>query len=69
MSIQISNIFSSETKEPIRVRFYIEHLSLTGTKIYILGPGHMKKMAAMPIYGKIIKNLLLQNHKSDDLET
>ena len=24
-----------------------------GTKVYIIGPGHMIKMAAMPIYGKI----------------
>ena len=49
---QISNIFSSETKGPIQVRFYIEHLCVTGTKVYISGPGHMTKMAVMPIYGK-----------------
>ena len=29
----------------------------------------MTKMAAMPIYGKILKNLLLQKQKADDLET
>ena len=29
----------------------------------------MTKMATMPIYGKTFKNLLLQNHKSYDLET
>ena len=23
-----------------------------GTKIYIIGPGHMTKMVAMPTYGK-----------------
>ena len=41
-----------------------------GTKVYINGPGHMTKMAAMPIYGKNLKkNLLLQNQKSYDLET
>ena len=40
-----------------------------GTKVYINGPGHMTKMAAMPIYGKNLKKLLLQNHKSYDLET
>ena len=34
------------------------------------GAGHMTKMAAMPIYGKNLKqNLLLQNLKVDDLET
>ena len=40
-----------------------------GTKVYINGPGHMTKMAAMPIYGKNVKNLLLQNKKSYDLKT
>ena len=30
--------------------------------------GHMTNMAAMPICGKKIKNLLLQNHCTDDLE-
>ena len=40
-----------------------------GTKVYINGPGQMTKMAAMPIYSKNLKNLLLQNQKSYDLET
>ena len=31
--------------------------------------GHMTKMAAMPIYGKNLKNLLLQNQLTNDLET
>ena len=52
MSIKISNIFFSETTGPIQVRFYVENVCLTGTKIHIIGPGHMTKMAAMPIYGK-----------------
>ena len=38
-------------------------------KVYINGPGHMTKMAAMPIYGKNLKIFLLQNQKSCDLET
>ena len=29
----------------------------------------MTKMAAMPIYGKNLKNLLLRNQKADDLDT
>ena len=29
----------------------------------------MTNMAAMPIYGKNLKNLLLQNQFTDDLET
>ena len=38
-----------------------------GTKVCINGPGHMTKMAAMPIYGKTFK--IIQNQKSYDLET
>ena len=49
MAIKISNIFS-ETTGPNK--FYIENLWLMGTKVHIIGPGHMTKMAAMPIYGK-----------------
>ena len=37
--------------------------------IFINRPGHMTKMAAMPIYGKNLKNLLFQNQKAYDLET
>ena len=38
-------------------------------KIYINELGHVTNMAAMLIYGKNLKNLLLQNQKTDDLET
>ena len=48
----ISNIFSSETAWPIKVKFYVEPPWEGGTKVCINGPGHMTKMAAMPIYGK-----------------
>ena len=37
--------------------------------MYMNGPGHMTKMAVMPIYGKNLKTLLLQDKKSYDLET
>ena len=47
-----SNIFSSETAWPIKAKFYVEPPWEGGTKVYINGPGHMTKMAAMPIYGK-----------------
>ena len=41
-----------------------------GTKGCSNGPGHMTKMAAMPIYMvKTLKILLLRNQKADDLET
>ena len=47
----------------------MEHLCLEGTKIFIIGPSHVTKMAAMPIYSKSFKNILFQSHKSDGLET
>ena len=47
-----SNVFSSETAWPIKAKFYVEPHWEGGTKVYINGPGHMTKMAAMPIYGK-----------------
>ena len=49
---QCLNIFSSETALPIKAKFYMEPPKEGGTKVYINGPGHMTKMAAMPIYGK-----------------
>ena len=63
-----SNVFSTETAWPIKAKFYVESLWEGGTKVGINGPGHMTKMAAMPIYGKNLKNHL-QNRKSYDLET
>ena len=48
------NIFSSETALPIKAKFYVEPPWEGGTKVYINGPGHMTKMAAMPIYGKTL---------------
>ena len=50
-----SNIFYSETAWPIKAKFYVEPPWEGGTKVCINGPGHMTKMAAMPIYGKNLK--------------
>ena len=47
-----SNIYSSETTGPIEVKFHVEPLWDGGTIVCSNGPGHMTKMAAMPIYGK-----------------
>ena len=47
----ISNI-SSETTGPIEVKFHMESPWDGETKDCSNGPGHMTKMAAMPIYGK-----------------
>ena len=50
-----SNVFSSETAWPIKAKFFVEPLWEGGTKVYINGPGHMTKVAAMPIYDKNLK--------------
>ena len=36
-------------------KFCVEPPWEGATKVYINGPGHMTKMAAMPIYGKNLK--------------
>ena len=51
----ISNVFSSETAWLIKAKFYVEPPWEGGTKVCINGPGHMTKIAAMPIYGKNLK--------------
>ena len=42
----------------LKADIYRQHVELMKlcNKIYINGPGHMTKMDAMPIYGKIFKN-------------
>ena len=45
-----SNI--SETAWPFKAKSHVEPPWEGGKKVYINGPGHMYKMAAMPIYGK-----------------
>ena len=50
-----SNIFSSETTGPIENKFHMEPPWDGETKVCSTSPGHMTKMAAMPIYGKNLK--------------
>ena len=51
-SFTFSKIFSSETAWPIKAKLQVEHPMEGGTKVYINGPGHMTKMAAMAINSK-----------------
>ena len=55
MSVKFSKDFSSETTGPISIKFHMQPLDRGGKKVCIFRPGHMTKMAAMPIYGKILK--------------
>ena len=50
-----SNIFSLETTGPIEAKFHVEPPWDGVTKVYSNSPGHMTKMAAMPLYGKNFK--------------
>ena len=59
------NFFSSVTTWPVETKFHVEPPWDGGTKAYSNGPGHIIKMATMPMF---CKNLLW-NRKADDLET
>ena len=50
-----SNIFSSETTLPIEAKFQMQPPWDGGTKVCSNGPGHMTKMATLPVYGKNLK--------------
>ena len=65
----ILNDFSSKTTRPIATKFHIQPPGPLGKKSCSNGLGHMTNMAAMPIYNKNLKNLLLQNQQTDGLET
>ena len=54
-----SNIFS-KTTWPIKAKFQVETPWEGEKKVYIYGPGHMTKMAAMPIYGKNLQKSSLE---------
>ena len=46
------NFFSSKTTWSIEAKFHVEPQWNGRMKAFSNGPGHMIKMAAMPIYGK-----------------
>ena len=43
--------FSSESTEPVSIKFHMQPIGSGENKIYIFGLGTMTKMATMPIYG------------------
>ena len=49
------NIFSPEITGPIKVKFHVKLLWNRGTEVCSNDPGHMIKMAAMPIYSENLK--------------
>ena len=65
---QCLNIFF-ETALPIKAKLYVEPPWEGGTKDCLNGPGHMTKMAAMPIYCKNLQKFLSPEPVFCDLET
>ena len=65
---QCLNIFS-KTAWPIKAKFCVEPLWVGKTKFCSRHLSHMTKMAAMPIYGKKLQNILLWNRLTDYHET
>ena len=64
-----SNFTSLEIAKLTETKFHVEPPRDRRTKVCSNGPGHMTNMAAMVIYGKNLKTLLLWNQMSDDLES
>ena len=54
-SLSTHSLNISETTGPVKVKFHMEPLWDGETKVCSDCPGHMTKMAAMPIYGKNLK--------------
>ena len=46
-----SKDFSSETARQISIQFLIQPPGKGGKKVCVLDPGHMTKVATLPIYG------------------
>ena len=59
----------SETTGPTEAKIYVKTPWDGRTKVYSNGLGHITKMAAMPFYGKTLKNLLRNQQAADDHET
>ena len=51
LDLIFSNFFSSITAMPIEAKFHVESPCDREMKAFPNGPGHMTKIAAMPIYG------------------
>ena len=56
----IQTSFSLEITRPVEAKFHVEPPWDGGMKVCSNGPGHMTKMAAMPIYGKNLKKSSLE---------
>ena len=69
LRFQSISLFFSETVGWFVTKVHMKAYGRMGMKIYTNEFGHMTNMVAMRIYGKNLKNLLLQKQYTDDLET
>ena len=69
LRFQSLNLLFSKTAGRFETKVHIKACGRIGMKIYTIELGHMTNMAAMPIHNKTLKNLLLKNQWTDDLET
>ena len=58
-----SNIVSSETTGSIETKFHVKPPWDGGSKFFSNSPGHMTKMAAVPIYDKNLKKIFFTGTK------
>ena len=61
LKFQSINFFFTETVGLFEIKAHMKVNLRMGMKLYTNELGHMTNMATMPIYGKNLKNLLLQN--------
>ena len=69
LSSVVRTLSTSSPQKPIKVKFHMAPPWDGGMKVCSNGPGHMTKMAAMPIYGKNLNKSSSLEPKGDDLET
>ena len=62
--LEFLNVFFSETARAFFTRFHLEPSVERVLQICSKGFAPLNKMAAMPIYSKTLKNLLLQNQEN-----
>ena len=60
---------SSKPSGPAEIRFHVELRGVEKTKICSKHLDHMTDWVFMPVYGKTFKYLLLQNQRTESLET
>ena len=69
LSSVVRTLSTSPPQKPIKFKFHMEPPWDGRMKVCSNGPGHMTKMATVPIYGKNLNKSSSLEPKGDDLET